>query len=470
MKHKRLNRGGKHGWGFDFYPYYQMRIDEEFFHGYACLIRFTDGENNYWQTPKAGRLQVTGAGMRWMELIPDDASCVITVKYFPDGTHDPERKNYPVPADPNYQPSIWYVDITDGIETDEDGTFVYIDKYLDIIFTPEGDIKVDDRDELDAALASGEISDASYAAAVAEGERILKDLCEDIAKTDAWCAKIRRVVEERIAAGEPDRAEAARNEVLSGGREGKIKKQGDRVYRPANVWSADVHKFLDFLIDNGFTNVPKPYGLTDDGNEILSFVPGKAYNYPLPKEYLEDEMLIGAAKLLKRYHEVGSKYIANLRGDEPWMLPKVEPVEVMCHGDYAPYNVTLVNAEPIGIIDFDTLHPGPALWDIAYAVYRWVPFTSPENPDHYDDLAEQIRKVKVFLDAYGATEEQREALPDMMVKRLTALVNYMTAQAGDGNEDFAKNVEDGHVKVYLDDIRYIIENKEQMKSGIAGSC
>lgn len=45
MKHKRLNRDG---WGFQYYPYYQMRIDEEFFHGLACLIRLTDGEENYW--------------------------------------------------------------------------------------------------------------------------------------------------------------------------------------------------------------------------------------------------------------------------------------------------------------------------------------------------------------------------------------------------------------------------------------
>jgi hypothetical protein len=25
------------------------------------LIKLTDGENNYWETPKAGRVQVTGA-------------------------------------------------------------------------------------------------------------------------------------------------------------------------------------------------------------------------------------------------------------------------------------------------------------------------------------------------------------------------------------------------------------------------
>ena len=69
MKHKRLNRDG---WGFQYYPYYQMRIDHESFHGLACLIRLTDGEKNYWATPKAGRIQVTGGGMTW--LLGEDVS------------------------------------------------------------------------------------------------------------------------------------------------------------------------------------------------------------------------------------------------------------------------------------------------------------------------------------------------------------------------------------------------------------
>ena len=48
-----------------------MRIDDELFHGTACLIKLTDGEDNYWETPKAGRVQVTGAGMSWLELVSD---------------------------------------------------------------------------------------------------------------------------------------------------------------------------------------------------------------------------------------------------------------------------------------------------------------------------------------------------------------------------------------------------------------
>ncbi len=200
MKHKRLNRDG---WGFSYYPYYQMRIDDELFHGIACLIKLTDGEANFWETPGAGRVMVTGSGMSWLELVPDNTSRVITVMYFPEGTHDEERRNYPVLSDKRFQPSICYVDITEGIEYDEYGIATYIDKYLDVIFTPEGDVKIDDRDELDAAFTSGELTKEQYEAALRECESILKDYCEDIPKTDAWLAKIRELVEERIRAGEP---------------------------------------------------------------------------------------------------------------------------------------------------------------------------------------------------------------------------------------------------------------------------
>ncbi|MBO2516278.1 MAG: hypothetical protein CW338_03245 [Clostridiales bacterium] len=199
MQHKRLNRDG---WGFQFYPYYQMRLDEDFFHGTACLIKLTDGEAQKWQMSTAGTVQVTGEGVTWLELIPDGTNRVITVMYFPEGTRDPERKHYPRPADKRYQPSIWYVDVSDGIEYDEYGVVTYIDKYLDVIFSPEGDIKVDDRDELDAAYAAGELSRKQYEDALAEGERILKELCGNIRKTDKWCAAVRAVMEEKIAAGE----------------------------------------------------------------------------------------------------------------------------------------------------------------------------------------------------------------------------------------------------------------------------
>ena len=200
MKHKRLNRDG---WGFQFYPYYQMRVDTADFHGTACLIRLTDGDPFYWEMPRAGRIQVCGAGMTWLELIPDGQHRVITVKYFPDGTFDPARTAYPAELSGKYRPSVWYVDVIDGIEEDGDGIAVYIDEYLDVIFTPEGDVKIDDRDELDEAYRSGELTEEQYRDALDECDAIIEDLCADIPKTARWCAAIREHVEERIAAGEP---------------------------------------------------------------------------------------------------------------------------------------------------------------------------------------------------------------------------------------------------------------------------
>lgn len=255
-------------------------------------------------------------------------------------------------------------------------------------------------------------------------------------------------------------------EALEGGRQGKIFKQEDKIIRPVNEWSVNVHTFLNFLIEDGFQFTPKPYGFIGQEEEILSYVPGTAYNYPLPEIFLKDEMIEEAAHLLNSYHQAGKKYMSRLTNQETWMLPPVSPIEVMCHGDFAPYNVTIIDGKPAGIIDFDTLHPGPALWDVAYAVYRWIPFTSPENPDHYDHLEEQIRKTKVFMDAYNASEKDREVLPAMMVKRLDTLIQFMFEQKENENEDFKKNIEDGHVKLYKYDIQYILKNEKMIISGI----
>ncbi|MBR4086089.1 MAG: DUF402 domain-containing protein [Lachnospiraceae bacterium] len=198
MKKKRLNRDG---WGFQYFPYYQMRIDCDCFHGLICLLRIVEGEFNYWEMPNAGRVAVCGEGMTWLHLIPDAGKRVITVKYFRDGDVDSMRTNYPSWAREEFCPSLWYVDVMENLEYDEQGIAVYVDKYLDVIFTPEGDVKVDDRDELDDAYEKGELTQSQYEEALAEGEAILKELCEDIPATAKWCAEIRRIVEQKIMNG-----------------------------------------------------------------------------------------------------------------------------------------------------------------------------------------------------------------------------------------------------------------------------
>ena len=258
-----------------------------------------------------------------------------------------------------------------------------------------------------------------------------------------------------------------KKEVLPGGREGKITKAENRVLRPWNVWTPHVQKFLEFMQENGFVNIPRPYGKSESGMEQVSFVEGVVYNDCLPDVILTDDVLAEVAKVLRRYHEVGEAYTHLLTGEETWMLTERFPVEVMCHGDFAPYNVTFVDGHVHGIIDFDTLHPGPRLWDVAYAVYRWVPFVSPDNPDYRGNLEEQIRRLKLFADCYGLNTEEREQLPDMMWERINSLVTYMKTEADAGNEDVRKNIADGHLQLYLDDMQYIKAHQERMIKAIA---
>lgn len=183
------------GWGFGHFPYYQMRIDTEEFHGLACLIRLTDGEFCYWEVPIAGKIAVCGGGMTWLQLVPDDRHHVITAKYLPQ-PKVLEGVEYPCSV------SVWYVDMIEGMEYDEDGVAVFIDKYLDVIFTPQGDLVVDDRDELDAARQSGELTEEQYQDALEECARVRQELCSDLVSTEKFCSGLLQMVNDRILEGE----------------------------------------------------------------------------------------------------------------------------------------------------------------------------------------------------------------------------------------------------------------------------
>lgn len=192
MKKKRLDRDKN--WGFHHFPYYQMRVDIGEFHGLASLICLTNGEYYYWDFPKAGKAPVCGKDMMWLQLVPDDRSHMITVKYL-------QRSKVLQGEELPYSVSVWYVDMIEGIEYAEDGVAVFEDKYLDVIFTPQGDVAIDDRDELDAAFASGELTQAQYTDALQECDLVMKELCADVVKTEIWCGKILKHVTERIEKG-----------------------------------------------------------------------------------------------------------------------------------------------------------------------------------------------------------------------------------------------------------------------------
>ena len=189
MNKKRLDRDKK--WGFQGFPYYQMRMDNEDFHGLVSVIKLAARDYFFWEKPKAGKTPVCGEGMLWLQLIPDGKYRAITAKFLPESR---------TVQDVNYfkSISIWYVDVIDGWGYDDDGVAYFTDQYLDVVFDVEGDVITEDRDELDEAYRSGELSEEQYQRAIKEGNDIVSELCSDIEKTQLWGENILRLAMKRI--------------------------------------------------------------------------------------------------------------------------------------------------------------------------------------------------------------------------------------------------------------------------------
>ena len=180
MTKKRLTRELK--WGFQYFPYYQMRIDCEGFHGWAALNELTGGEYFYWDFfEKAGKVPVAGKGMCWLTLIPDGKKHSMTAMFMENGNV-----------------SAWYIDVIDSVMIDEDGVLAFLDQYLDVMLTTSGDVLVDDKDELDVAYQSGEFTEEQYERALLEGQRIIDEWGKDIRGTELMCKEMLSYVRAQV--------------------------------------------------------------------------------------------------------------------------------------------------------------------------------------------------------------------------------------------------------------------------------
>ena len=173
-----------------------------------------------------------------------------------------------------------------------------------------------------------------------------------------------------------------------------VVRMGNTVHRTTGSWTRQVHRLLLYLREHGITEVPEPLGFDGQGREIISFIPGTAA-ITLSPDLRSDEVLISAARLLRRMHDATADVARSWL--DGWACSPREPVEVICHGDFAPYNCIFDKGQLIGVIDFDNAHPGPRLWDLAYALYRFAPITAPTNPENFGTPADQCRRARLIL-------------------------------------------------------------------------
>lgn len=214
---------------------------------------------------------------------------------------------------------------------------------------------------------------------------------------------------------------------LTGGNMGAVSRLGGEVRRRAGEWTPAVHALLTTYERAGIGATPRVLGLTPDGRERLTYLPGVVPAYPLPAWVWSDEVLVDAARLLRRLHDAS---VGLAQSSEPltWRSPVREPVEVVCHNDFAPYNLVFAEGRLAGVIDFDYASPGPRSWDLAYLAYRLAPLTGWFEPDEPSGEVERSNRVERLLDVYGFDSSVAELLP-VVATRLAALADFSEAAA-----------------------------------------
>ncbi|WRP07507.1 phosphotransferase [Rossellomorea aquimaris] len=255
-------------------------------------------------------------------------------------------------------------------------------------------------------------------------------------------------------------------EMLTGGNVSVVYRSGDTVRRELKPDSVKIHTLLQQLESKGFDYAPKFLGIDEKDREILSFIAGEAGNYPL-KEYMwSNDALKEIAKMLRHYHDAVSDFPLT----NEWQPMDNTPanMEVICHNDFAIYNIIFIQEKPVGIIDFDVAGPGPRLWDIAYTLYTCVPLSRHYHTEageavHYDQTRDAgliKQRVKLFFESYGM-EGMEEDYLEMVLLRLEGLCIYMRRKAGEGDLAFQKMIEEGHHEHYQNDIKFIREHGEE---------
>lgn len=229
-------------------------------------------------------------------------------------------------------------------------------------------------------------------------------------------------------------------QLLTGGGLNQVFRVGDAVRRPAGPWAPRVHELLRRLAPLGIA--PVPLGLTGD-HELLSYLPGEV-GHVHPSG---DEALIESALLLRRLHDATVPFLEHPRDEtsrlgldlDGWQFAAREPVEVVLHGDFAPYNIVFEDGHPQGVFDWDGAHPGPRWWDVSWAVIQFV-LALPDD---------RARRTRLFCETYGIEYE-----PEHLLIRLDDMIRTIRE-----HPSFVLQRAERHDVHYLDLIRYVQANR-----------
>ncbi|MCL3861783.1 aminoglycoside phosphotransferase family protein [Actinotalea sp. K2] len=225
--------------------------------------------------------------------------------------------------------------------------------------------------------------------------------------------------------------------VLATGGVTHVVRVGPTVRRPWRPFTATIQSYLGHLHEHGFDAAPLPLGVDDRGREVLSYVPGHVPLDPLPDDTTTDEVLVALVRLVRRLHDAAQSWVppsdAVFGGIPGRSASPLEPLfdrpELVAHQDYCPGNVVFREGLPAALIDFDLARPTTRVADLVNLLHWWAPLQHPV--DRAPALAEVdvAARVRVAVDAYGLTPDQRAQVVPVAVARARNSVHTMRAAA-----------------------------------------
>ncbi len=228
---------------------------------------------------------------------------------------------------------------------------------------------------------------------------------------------------------------------LIGGNSGtKVVRVGNTVRRPVTPYSASVDLLLQHLANAGIDGVPTPLGYDDKGRQVLSFEEGHISDNPSD---LDEDRLVELGALIRKLHDASATFTPpeNARWN---VLIVPDEEDIICHHDLAPWNLVRTPTQ-LTFIDWEGAGPGSRLWDLAYAVHGFVPF-SPEALLS-DELAS--RRLRALIHGYDLDDLDRARLVELLGPRVRSVYDNLRICHEKSIEPWSRHWEEGHGVVWL---------------------
>ena len=153
----------------------------------------------------------------------------------------------------------------------------------------------------------------------------------------------------------------------------------------------------------------------------------------MPDYVRSDTTLRQLGRLIREFHDATVGFEAPPGATWSSLQGTPSDNEVICHNDLGPWNIVFLTGEPVAIIDWDGAAPAPRLWDVAYAVYRFVPFVPNEICSTilgWEEPPDRLSRMHMFCDAYGIDVDE---VPATIKQRIELMI--ATGVAGNGTGD-----------------------------------